>query len=153
MEMAGKENRIEYIMEHHAEFMKKHEELLAALAENSFIYPDGCPDSGSEASGEEAGEDGDTGNTDTGQVLQETDEQTLNGQIALLQEQLDNFESDGIEDILKQLESCTYHGINLNEITAKIRQSVDEFDFLGAGGVLEELKEKITGSQNGGNHD
>ncbi|MBD5474899.1 MAG: response regulator [Lachnospiraceae bacterium] len=153
MEMAGKENRIEYIIEHHAEFMKKHEELLAALAENSFIYPDGCPDSGSDASGEEAGENGDTGNTDTGQVLQETDGQTLNGQIALLQEQLDNFESDGIEDILKQLESCTYHGINLNEITAKIRQSVDEFDFLGAGGVLEELKEKITGSQNGGNYD
>lgn len=154
MEMAGKENRVEYILEHHAEFMKKHEELLAALAENSFIYPDGYHDPDKEVTGEqEAGQGEDAKNADTGQGLQEIDEQTLTERIALLQEKLDNFESDGMEDILKQLESCTYHGIDLNEMTAKIRQSVDEFDFLNAGGVLEELNEKITGSQNGGNYD
>ncbi|MDE6846877.1 MAG: response regulator [Lachnospiraceae bacterium] len=154
MEMAGKENRIEYILEHHAEFMKKHEELLAALAENTFIYPDGYHDPDKEISGEQGAEaDDDAENTDTGQVLQEIDEQTLTEQIARLQEKMDNFESDGIEDILKQLESCTYHGIDLNEMTAKIRQSVDEFDFLSAGGVLEDLNAKITGSQNGGNYD
>lgn len=154
MEMAGKENRIEYILEHHAEFMKKHEELLAVLAENSFIYPDGYHEPGKEENGErDAGKGEDTGNAETGQGLQETDEQTMNEQIALLREKLDNFESDGMEDILKQLESCTYHGINLNEMTARIRQSVDEFDFLNAGGILEELNEKIAGSQNGGNYD
>ncbi len=159
MEMAGKENRIEYILEHHAEFMKKHEELLAALAENSFIYPDGYHDPESEMSGgQDKGktEDADKTNADradAGRDLQEIEEQILTEQIALIREKLDNFESDGMDDILQKLESCTYHGIELKEMTAGIRQNVDEFDFLGAVGTLDEWNEKLTGSQNGGSYD
>ncbi len=41
LEMAGKENRIDYILEHHAELMEKQDALLSVLAENAFIYPEG----------------------------------------------------------------------------------------------------------------
>lgn len=164
MEMAGKENRIEYILEHHAEFMKKHEELLTALAENSFIYPDGYHDPESEMSGgQDKGKTEDTDKTNTdrsnadrtdaGRDLQEIEEQTLTEQIALIREKLDNFESEGMDDILQKLENCTYHGIELREMTAGVRQNVDEFDFLGAVGTLDEWDEKLTGSQNGGSYD
>lgn len=137
MEMAGKENRIEYILEHHAEFMKKHEELLAALADNSFIYPDGyhAPE------------------LQTEETVQEIGSEQLQEQFVSLREKLDNFENEGVEEILKQLSPYTYQGANLNEMTAKIRQCVEEFDFLEAINVLDNWNEEITGSRNGGSYD
>lgn len=137
MEMAGKENRIEYILEHHAEFMKKHEELLAALADNSFIYPDGyhAPEPTAE------------------ETVQEIEGEKLKEQLVLLREKLDNFENEGVEEILKQLTSYVYQGSHLSELVSGIRQSVDEFDFLAAINVLDDWNEKITDCQNGGNYD
>lgn len=137
MEMAGKENRIEYILEHHAEFMKKHEELLAALADNSFIYPDGyhAPE------------------LQTEETVQEIGSEQLQEQFVSLREKLDNFENEGVEEILKQLSPYTYQGANLSEMTAKIRQCVEEFDFLEAINVLDNWNEEITGSRNGGSYD
>lgn len=137
MEMAGKENRIEYILEHHAEFMKKHEELLAALADNSFIYPDGyhAPE------------------LQTEETVQEIGSEQLQEQFVSLREKLDNFENEGVEEILKQLSPYTYQGANLSEMTAKIRQCVEEFDFLEAINVLDNWNGEITGSRNGGSYD
>lgn len=137
MEMAGKENRIEYILEHHAEFMKKHEELLAALADNSFIYPDGyhAPE------------------LQTEETVQEIGSEQLREQFVSLREKLDNFENEGVEEILKQLSPYTYQGANLSEMTAKIRQCVEEFDFLEAINVLDNWNGEMTGSRNGGSYD
>ncbi len=137
MEMAGKENRIEYILEHHAEFMKKHEELLAALADNSFIYPDGyhAPE------------------LQTEEAVQEIGSEQLKEQFMVLREKLDNFENEGVEEILKQLTPYAYQGANLSEMTAKIRQYVEEFDFLEAINVLDNWNGKIAGSRNGGSYD
>lgn len=39
LEMAGKENRIEYILEHHEAMMANHDRLLEALDGNAFVYP------------------------------------------------------------------------------------------------------------------
>lgn len=154
MEMAGKENRIEYILEHHAEFMEKHEELLEALARNMFIYPDGYHEPESE-NGSVAGSDGEKSEMTAGENRTETEieEEILTKQLSLLREQLDNFESGGVEEILKQLEPYTYHGMQLSEMTARIRQSVEEFDFLEAINILDDWNEKNVGSQNGGNYD
>ena len=137
MEMAGKENRIEYILEHHAEFMKKHEELLEALADNSFIYPDGyhAPE------------------LQTEEALQEIRVEQLKEQFMVLREKLDNFENEGVEEILKQLTPYAYQGANLSEMTAKIRQYVEEFDFLEAINVLDNWNGKIAESRNGGRYD
>lgn len=137
MEMAGKENRIEYILEHHAEFMKKHEELLEALADNSFIYPDGyhAPE------------------LHTEEAVQEIESERLKEQFMVLREKLDNFENEGVEEILKQLTPYAYQGVNLSEMTAKIRQYVEEFDFLEAINVLDNWNGKIAGSRNGGSYD
>lgn len=40
LEMAGKENRPDYILENHDAMMEKHERLLEALDNNLFVYPD-----------------------------------------------------------------------------------------------------------------
>lgn len=141
MEMAGKENRIEYILEHHAEFIAMHEALLKALAENTYIYPNGyqAPES-EQPEGRRAGADGET---DLPEKLPEIEEQILREKTEQIREKLDNFENDGLAELFDSLEPFSFHGMNLREMTAQIRKSVDEFDFLGASEALETWGEKI----------
>lgn len=40
LEIAGKENRIDYIVSHHDAMMESHDRLLAALDGNVYVYPD-----------------------------------------------------------------------------------------------------------------
>ena len=135
LEMAGKENRADYILEHHEELLEKHNALLQALAVNAFIYPEGYHDPVSEdddmeESAEEALEEADTG------FVQE--------QMARLREKIDNYESEGIDEILGELAKCIYHEMKMNEMTKEIKSRVDEFDFLGASDILDSWAEKIT---------
>lgn len=145
MEMAGKENRPEYILEHHRELLGKYDALLQALANNSFIYPEGYRDP--EADSAEPTADGMRAEASESEALAaekiEIDQKELTGQFALLREKLDNFETEGLEVILKGLEAYAYRGMPLQEMTSEIRQRVDEFDFLSAAAVLEEWEEKL----------
>ena len=140
MEMAGKENRPEYILEHHRELLADYDTLLQALGHNSFIYPEGYRDP--EENEGDARADG-TQITAAGDGKQEIDRQELERQFALIGEKLDNFETEGLEVILKGLEPYAYHGMLLQNMTSGIRKRVDEFDFLAAAAVLEEWKEKL----------
>ena len=144
MEMAGKENRIEYILEHHEEFMKMHETLLQALADNVFIYPEGYQDPAKAADAEADG-----GAQKTEEPPQEIDPDRLTSQMEKIREKLDNFESEGLEELLEELEPYCYHEAPLQTLVAKIRKGVEEFDFLSAAGELmaweEENAEGVTG--------
>ncbi len=140
MEMAGKENRPEYILEHHRELLADYDTLLQALGHNSFIYPEGYRDP--EENDGDARADG-TQITAAGGGKQEIDRQELERQFVLIGEKLDNFETEGLEVILKGLEPYAYHGMLLQNMTSGIRKRVDEFDFLAAAAVLEEWKEKL----------
>ena len=39
LELAGKENRIDYILQHHEKLMEMHDRLLDILGKNAFVYP------------------------------------------------------------------------------------------------------------------
>lgn len=43
LEMAGKGNDIDYILQNHEKLMEMHDQLLEALGRNAFVYPDGNP--------------------------------------------------------------------------------------------------------------
>lgn len=133
LEMAGKENRIDYILEHHEELLEKQDALLKALAENSFIYPDGYQN---DASGSEGQENSAEESEKAAEAPQEVDGQSLLEQIGQLKEKLDSFESEGLEDILQELAKCQYNEIPLAELAEEIRGKVDDFDFLGAAEAL-----------------
>lgn len=135
LEMAGKEGRTEYILEHHGELMEKHARLLRALSENAFIYPEGYrePDAGQD--GEAAGAD--AGGAD-GAAKKEADPAFLKERMALLREKLDNFETEGLKELLEELEKLTFREMDLQDLAVKIRERVDDFDFLGAGETLDE---------------
>ena len=85
--------------------------------------------------------------------MQEIRVEQLKEQFMVLREKLDNFENEGVEEILKQLTPYAYQGANLSEMTAKIRQYVEEFDFLEAINVLDNWNGKIAESRNGGRYD
>ena len=146
LEMAGKENRADYILQHHDELIEKHNALLHVLAANPFIYPEGYHDPASSDAGEvqSAGKNTETGEVTTGETPQETDADSLEKQMELLKEKIDNYESEGMTEILDQLAKYRCHNIDLKEMTEEIRSKVDEFDFLGASDILDSWENRLT---------
>lgn len=142
LEMAGKENRIDYILDHHEELMEKHGELLSVFAKNTFLYPEGYADAKTDTD-TIAEEEEKTGEGEESIHVEETDGASLKEQMALLRAKLDSFESEGLDVLLEQLKMCRYGDINLEEMTNEIKNKVDDFDFLGAAEVLDVWEEKI----------
>jgi len=148
LEMAGKENRIDYILEHHGELLEKHDELLNVLANNAFLYPeaskkvDRAAETGRDAERAAAAEvrdDADAGNAElSGREISEAE---LNKQLEQLQGKLESFESEGLENIFGSLEKAVYRGESLAEVVKQIREKTDDFDFIGASDMLVAWKE------------
>lgn len=139
LEMAGKENRTDYILENHAPLMQMYDALLTALDSNPFVFPaeSGMPDGHAhEGAGTADGctyagtaEDTPAGGKTAGELL------------LLLEEKLNEFENDGIDEILDALAACGLPGgtegrMSGQELAGKIREKVDDFDFIGASEVL-----------------
>ncbi|MBD5470650.1 MAG: response regulator [Lachnospiraceae bacterium] len=138
LEMAGKENRTHYILEHHEELLEQHNKLLTALAENAFVYPDGYHDDTKEHTSEEK-----TVSEPTVEEPKEEDTASLTKQLTLLREKLESFESEGLDSILDDIKQYRYQDLKLSEMAEKIQSSIDEFDFLGASDILASWEEKI----------
>lgn len=152
LEMAGKENRIDYIFENNEELLEKHEALLRALDSSLFLYPDGNSDADSEAGGKLAdsvGEEGeirtaqDSGtDAGTGEMPGDSEIPSLEEQVATLKEKLESFESEGVDKILDFMAKEQYDGTSLAELAEQIRDKVNEFDFLDAFEILKAWEEE-----------
>lgn len=139
LEMAGKENRIEYILQHHEELLQTHDDLLLALEDNEFVYPAGSlqePVGITEDASNEAVPEGEP-------VTDESTAQSLTGVLATLEEKLSGFESEGLEDILRSLANCQYQDVPLAELAEQIQEKTNEFDFLGAAELLESWRDRL----------
>lgn len=150
LEMAGKENRIDYILENHEEMMEKHEELLEVMANNTFLYPEGYQSLEIEEAGEieaklpeDAIKDSDEQTGKQGENLQETSEQSVKENLVLLKEKLDSFENDGIDDVINKLAACRYQGEELAGLMEDVRNKVNDFDFIGAADALSSWEERL----------
>lgn len=140
LEMAGKENRIEYILQHHEELLQKHDELLLALESNEFIYPKGSRQEPERTTEEDNPE---SVLAEDEPVPEETKKQSLTEVLAALEEKISGFESEGLEDILSRLAGCRYRDVPLAELAEKIREKANEFDFLGAAELLESWRDRL----------
>lgn len=129
LEMAGKENRIDYIFAHHEELLEQHDALQKVLGESTFLYPEGGP--GAMAESDDGNEPG---------MQKSTEREGETGLLELfgrLREKLDSFESEGIEEILDELAGHQYKGEPLSALAEEIREKVAEFDFLAASELLD----------------
>lgn len=139
LEMAGKENRIDYILQHHEELLQTHDDLLLALEDNEFVYPEGSlqePVGITEDASNEGMPEGEP-------VTDESTDQSLTGVLAILEEKLSGFESEGLEDVLRSLANCQYQDVPLAELAEQIQEKTNEFDFLGAAELLESWRDRL----------
>lgn len=165
MELAGKEGCIEYILDNHEELLRKHDILLKLLAANHFVYPEKQKDFmqgnmmgerisgglGTEKIVNEAFES-DQGyeELEVNQTM-ENDQQIKENEITLpelekwmeqIQKKLDEFESEGLDVLLKEAEKQKYQGERLSKLADAIKDKVSEFDFIGAAHVLTVWKKE-----------
>lgn len=135
LELAGRENRTDYILEHHEQMMENHDRLMAALDNNVFVYPN------AESSLPEAAEAPETSPDEhdadpISDIERETSLQALLTQIA---EKLSAFESEGLDELLAQLAGFRQGGASLAPMAEEIRTLTSDFDFLGASEMLERI--------------
>lgn len=123
LEMAGKENRIEYILEHHEAMMESHDRLLEALDGNVYIYPEEKKQEPPQATVPSA----------------PTEDSFLQNLIAQIAEKLSAFESEGLTELLDQLAECSHDGASMARLADELRGLTRDFDFLGASEVLERI--------------
>ncbi len=144
LEMAGKENRIEYILQHHEELLQAHDELLRVLETNEFIYPQ--EELQQEALAEEDVAEESVADVHLSESESAADDltgQSLTEVLTALEEQLSEFESEGLEDILRNLANCQYQDVPLAELAEQIQEKTDEFDFLGAAELLDSWRDRL----------
>ena len=140
LEMAGKENRIEYILEHHEAMMENHDRLLEALNGNAFVYPDGSPDGSSVQAADKpafSAAERDASSEDEPSVP--ANEDALPALLSQIGEKLSAFESEGLPELFDQLAQFRHEGDSLAGLADKLREMTQDFDFLGASKVLERM--------------
>lgn len=128
LEMAGKENRIDYILEHHEAMIENHDRLMEALNGNAFVYPD------------EAGPAADTvpeGSSES--AAHENNPDSLQSLVSQIAEKLSAFEIEGLDELLDRLSVLRHNDTSLTPVADEIRKLTSDFDFLGASEVLERM--------------
>ncbi len=151
LEMAGKENRIDYILEHHEELIEAHDALIDILAGSSFIYPEGDKAAVQDEvemnvsenniqHEEERTEKSTKNNAVTTENDDGSERPSLIELTEMLSVKLNSFESEGLSDILDKLAEYEHNGESLKGLADKIRDLTEEFDFIGASEVFDSWK-------------
>lgn len=152
LEMAGKENRIDYILEHHEELLEEHDALLKILAGNAFVCPERTKEElmqGTEINKDEngAGEDIKKLDSQNGEenpeIPKELDGQSLKELIEQLEDKIMSFESEEVNIILEKLSAYEYNGEPMKGLADKIRAFTDDFDFMEASEALNSWKKDM----------
>ncbi|MDE7177997.1 MAG: response regulator [Lachnospiraceae bacterium] len=139
LEFAGKENRIDYILQNHEAMMEQHDALLDALTGNAFVYPDQTGEA--ETDSEQTKAEKNTAENDVQEFTIDTvDEESQEALLEEIAEKLSSFESDGLMPLLDKLALCHTESGSLKDTAEKIRSLAADFDFLGAAELLERME-------------
>lgn len=129
LEMAGKEDRISYIEEHHQELMDAYAKLFKSLTDNKWI----CPENDSE-------EENDT-------ELPEISETLFEQILSNMEEAVYAVDADFLTELLEELEGYRYKGSNLKKVLAPVRRKVEMSDLISAVEMVEEQKKNLDGKE------
>ena len=143
LEMAGKENRIDYILAHHEAMMENHDKLLEALDNNLFVYPDAASKTnGTSAKDKAELQQQDAAPQDKAASAETIDNSGFTSEELLdqIRERVSAFESEGLPELLDQLEQFPGQKPSVKESIKQIRELTADFDFLGAAEVLERME-------------
>ncbi len=123
LETAGKNNKIDYILENHEEMIKEYERVID-LIKNSSVLGEGRAD-------EEDISD-----------LRELADEEMDTLIAAFEDAVYTFEPDDMLAVLDGIEDCSYKGHPLKKELASIRRKIDMSDYMSASAAFAAIKEK-----------
>ncbi len=138
LEFAGKEGRVEYIKEHHAELMREYRKLFAGLRKNPML----CPNA-EEKKDERV--DADAVETEEAVVceLPVLKKEAFQQLIAKMEEAMYALDGEILLEILSKLQEYQYHGTSLKEALSQARRKVEMSDYISAVETVVKLKSKL----------
>ncbi|MBP3569034.1 MAG: response regulator [Lachnospiraceae bacterium] len=136
LELAGKEERIKYILAHHEELLQEYETLYHALnACLSVPTEEGNPECEMTENKEEA------------VPLLTMEVERLTGFLEELEGAAYDLEQDKMLQILEELQGYCCNGTALKELFAPVKRKVEQSDCISAAELAIRLKEKLAGKE------
>jgi len=130
LEMAGKENRIEYIEEHHHEMMAEYERLYIRMKKNKII----CPQTEEEVVEIEN--------------LPELQTEQLEKIIANMEEAMYVFDGEILTELIEELEGYQYKGNIMKKVLAPVRRKIEMSDLISAVDMVVRFKKETDDKEN-----
>ncbi len=128
LEMAGKEGRIDFILEHHNELLEKYRKFFARLREKEWLCPNLKADAQS-AKGEEN--------------LQVLERKVFEQKIAEMETAMYDLDGEKILEIMSELQNYHYRGTPLNTLWTSVERKVEMFDYTSAVDVVVRFKNSL----------
>ena len=133
LEMAGKEGRIEYILDNHEELIREYSILLSRLREIELL----CPSAKKEVKTEEL----------ENEELPVLDEDVFEQMIQDMENAMYSLDGDKIGEIVSQLQEYQYQGVPLKASFAQIKRKVEMSDYISAVEMAMRLKQSLANKE------
>ncbi|MBQ2935592.1 MAG: response regulator [Lachnospiraceae bacterium] len=122
LEFAGKEYRIDYILENHSKLMEKYRALFVSLRNNEWVWPEGAISEPVDTKTEE----------ELLSELEEIEDALLDEKIACMEEAMYNLEGERLLEIVTELQNYQYRGVSLREFLVPVRRKIERSDYISA---------------------
>ena len=130
LEMAGKENRISYIEDHHHELMAEYESLFARMRMNKTIWPKGQEE---EVSVE---------------TLPQIESEDLSKAIKNMDDAMYALDGEILLEVIEELETYQYKGQSMKKVLAPVRKKVEMSDLFSAVEMVMRWKAETDSKEN-----
>lgn len=128
LEFAGKENRIDYILENHSLMMKDYKEFFAILCETMGLERKEIPET-------DVSE-----NVDDLPVLAED---VFNALLNEMEDAMYDLDGDKLLEDILELEKYQYHGKALESLLIPVRRKIEKSDYMSAVDMVTQIKEEL----------
>ncbi len=132
LEFAGKEGRIDYIKDHHAELMEKYRRLFTNLKKNELISPF------REVNATEESE----------QALTVLEDVVFERMLQEMEAAMYELDSERLLEIMSDLQKYQYHGKSLKSILTQAKRKVEMSDYVSAVEMVVRLKNELADKEN-----
>ena len=129
LEMAGKENRLEYILKHHAKMRKEYEKLFYALKSSLSVPPE-----------EEQADR-------TAESLPEVEWEHLEELLTDLESAAYELETEKMLKIIEEIQGYSCKKVSLKDLFTPVKRKVEQSDCISAAEFAMRLKEKLKGKE------
>ncbi len=128
LESAAKEGRTEYIENHQVKLMELYQRLLSRMEDCEQL---------------QLRDEKEERTADHPNVYREVEKEELYALFAKLQRLFEDFDSLGVEDLLKEMSGYRYLGRPLSVVAERLGNKVLHYDFIGAAEILEAAMEEF----------